>query len=151
MAKCFNCFSTQHFSRDCTESQRSTRCVVCENVCTTKNSHKGWCPNYDFVSELLHSDENVLTPSIVLEMGFTRVNNVFVLDRYVEKPIVSTPLIVQNVNIMAQKQKNRLVVSKIGRKNEVTHINLLDSDNNLVMHIEVSNNATIVNDRNCIQ
>lgn len=47
---CYNCSSTDHFSRNCPEAQKVTRCYSCGRVCDNERSHYKYCSNKSFVS-----------------------------------------------------------------------------------------------------
>lgn len=52
-AICFNCGENTHQSKFCDKPQKYTRCSRCDNVCFSQSSHKTWCDNSNFVSEII--------------------------------------------------------------------------------------------------
>lgn len=145
MASCFNCGSDQHFSRNCDKPQRFTRCPLCDNVCTGENSHKIWCTQRQFVSQLLDPSQPVVPPGLLFRIGFNGVTRLVLVDTE-EKPISNVPLFLPTANVVVYKDGSRVVVASFGDKEEI-NLNVLDKHNTPVVFAEISNNALTVNDR----
>lgn len=145
MSGCYNCQSLLHRSRDCDKRQRFTRCPVCDNVCVGPNSHKIWCTNKSFVSQLIDTASTVAI-TMHLKIGFKGVSNVFVADGENYVPI-NGPLFVANFNGFIYKEEKRLVCAVTNPATESVRLNIIDGQGNAFMHLELFDDAFIVNDR----
>lgn len=144
---CYNCnTSGDHSSVDCPHPQRFSRCAVCRNVCFASSGHKSWCENIEFLSQSLSPNDTVFTSLVMVELGFKGIRNVFVKDIADDKPVANDPLYVANDNTIVFKKKSRVVFSTVKESAEY-HLNLLNMQNDVLMHIQSNNNVLVINDR----
>lgn len=139
--RCFNCGSGNHFSKNCNLPQKFSRCAVCKNVCTNDNSHKVFCTNKTFVSQLL--DPETIAKGLNIEFSFKGVRNVSVIDRQTIKKITTVPLFVVANNSFVYKREKRMICSLQSEHAYITFIGNAEA----IMSIELNETSFIVNGR----
>lgn len=102
---CFNCnLSSDHGSINCPEPQKYSRCVVCRNVCFDTSSHRFGCTNAGFRSQYLAPTTTVFSTSVLVKLGFTGIEKVFVKDYLVDTEVKNEALFVFNENALVEKK-----------------------------------------------
>lgn len=146
---CYNCKVTaNHSSVDCPLPPRFTRCSVCDTVAFSQTQHKSWCSNKNMSSQSLSSTNTVFESKLVAELGFRQVQNVFLVDGDEEKPVSTSLLFVSNAQAIVYKKESHLCFEFVKPDNQIgSHINLMNSENANVMHIESKSGVLIVNGR----
>lgn len=143
---CFNCDSPFHFSFDCEQPQRLSRCQLCRRVCTKSSSHANWCENKDWTSTSLLSNDFVIQPRIIAEIGFEKVKNVTIIDKTDEKTIDDIPLLIANADTIVYEKQTRLLCTTYVRERKPLHINIFDDQSNLLVHAEITKKYILVNE-----
>lgn len=146
---CYNCKVTaNHSSVDCPLPPRFTRCSVCDTVAFSQTQHKSWCSNKNMSSQSLSSTNTVFESKLVAELGFRQVQNVFLVDGDEEKPVSTSLLFVSNAQAIVYKKESHLCFEFVKPDNQIgSHINLMNSENANVMHIESKSGVLIVSGR----
>lgn len=146
MTGCFNCGDSNHISKYCQKPQRYTRCVVCECAFT----HKHWCTNKSFQSQVLRS---TVRSSVEIMIEFSGIVQILVVDQGVEKAIENTPLFLVNQNAFLKSNfptpspMKRLTCTFACEPYQMFEVNLVDESENVCLHLEIGPTMYRVNNR----
>lgn len=148
MSDCYNFGSRAHISRLCPDPQRYSRCCVCRNVCVNVHSHKALCTNKDFVSKVI-DPSTVFEPTSLLQIGFSGITAVSIVDGEFERAVSTTPVFVPNANLLVYKNdRNHLQISSVGVSNaDIFTLGVMDQAGNVRASISVGKNTFEVNHR----
>lgn len=146
---CFNCGKTSHFSRNCREIQKFTRCYICNRVCVSTASHFELCSNKDFVSTEINRQQSAHSSTIVGQICLQLPDGVdiFVMDTVQTKMRSSPIFLLQNYSILT-KSGGQITYSQLFRKDgRRAHMSICNRNNVTIFSVVFELKKFEVNER----